>query len=214
MNKKQKSYKQQFKQDFLIAFFITVLFLLGVTVVVVLKQRTATTTPLELVVPYESIQNLESLGPFSVSAQTPFGVYHNGMDFLSQQTMPFHAIADGTVKKIEVLALQPTGNYDVNIEVKINSVYWYNMGFEIVSTKQADLNAQLNAIDVVVGQKIEAGQLVGTLLPKGEGAHVHVSVKTHKKDICFFPLFPKTVQKEMFPKLRIPPGVTRQACYE
>lgn len=90
----------------------------------------------------------------------PYNSYHAGTDFNAGQSTPVHAPADGTVVMAEPLVVR--GNVVVlDHGWGVLTGYWH-----------------LSAIDVVVGQEVRAGDVIGRVGSTGlsTGAHLHWEV--------------------------------------
>ncbi len=168
-----------------------------------------------LAAPYESAQEIRNIWPYSASENTALGKFHNGLDFIVEKDRtPFYAIADGKVEMVELFHNDRNSMDQINIYIAIDSTYGYGMGFEMFGTQKNLGEEQMAELFIEKGQKVKKGDLIGYLLKRGDGAHVHISVKKEGEDFCFFPLFSEEVQKELEPKLMNTSAGPKQACYE
>lgn len=227
MKTKQQKKSSQLLKDVILVFIVVIIGLAIITAVIVAVTRKSeklpatsvvvpvNSGPLGLRAPYESIDDISGIWPYSPSDQTQLGSLHKGLDFIVEKDrVPFYAIADGVVDRLDVSLSQPVGNYQVNVYINVNETYAYGMGFEMFSKKEVDATAQMEAMEIELGQQVKQGQLIGYLLYRGDGAHVHISVRNNREDFCYFSLFPEVTQEEIAAKLRIPGRVTPRVCYE
>ncbi len=143
-------------------------------------------TPAPLVTPYVNESDVASINEaFSAEGSTsPWGFAHGGIDFFPNGNLrPFRAACSGVVDLVQLLQNNVTSNRQVNLRIVCNP-YVSNTGgyfpplaveyvFEPMSAVQADGQAQLDNIVVANGQAVSQGDVVGSLLAIGVGAHVH-----------------------------------------
>lgn len=104
----------------------------------------------------------------------PFGMgwaRHDGLDFVAPPGTGIHATAAG-----KVLHADDLGPYGLTVDIE------HRHGF---STRYA----HLSAIDVAVGEQVEAGQLIGRLGSTGRstGPHLHYEVRVQGRPIAPLP---------------------------
>lgn len=144
--------------------------------------------PLTLILPYADAAQIERIGPkVTQSAAGTAGAppaFHNGVDFVTLvDGVAFRAMSDGVVVRAELFA---GTNQQVNVLVDVGGGYTMVYGFEPMSP--SDGARQLAAIAVAAGQRIAAGDVIGTLIKVGSGAHLHVHMQRSDgtgEPICF-----------------------------
>jgi len=156
------------------------------------KEEQEIGTPPVLEVPYDVAQEA-SIQVDNVFVATdysgggaPFGV-HVGMHFsptaAHNADMPYYAMADGTIAKVE--SLLSGGFYNVNVQLEMSGGVIVVYQFETQSAIPADETAQLAKISVSEGQAVSSGDLIGTLHDAGVPAPImHIGVIQGPDLIC------------------------------
>jgi hypothetical protein len=120
-----------------------------------------------MITPYVSSSDIRSIWLFNNDS-------HRGIDFQpSGNLIPFRAVSSGVIESIELMQLESTSNWQVEVEIKYNSTYSAFYAFEPMTADQADGEIQLTNILFSVGQDVSQGDIIGYLYSAGEGAHVH-----------------------------------------
>jgi hypothetical protein len=120
-----------------------------------------------MITPYVSSSDIRSIWLFDYDS-------HRGIDFQpSGNLIPFRAVSSGVIENIELMQLESTSNWQVEVEIKYNSTYTAYYAFEPMTAVQADGEIQLANISVSVDQAVSQGDIIGYLYSAGEGAHVH-----------------------------------------
>jgi hypothetical protein len=145
-------------------------------------------TPVPLVTPYVNESDMASINEaFSADGSTsPWGFVHDGLDFFPKASLKqFRSACSGTVDLMQLIQNNTTSNWQVNLKIVCNPYvsntggYFQSMAieyvFEPMSTVQSNGQMQLANIVVANGQAIAQGDVVGSLLTVGAGAHVHFS---------------------------------------
>ena len=105
---------------------------------------------------------------YSNPAGTPSGV-HLGIHYSPTPAynadMPYYAMADGKIAKVE--SLISAGTYNVNVQQSMTGGVIVVYQFETQSANAADGTAQLAKIAVSQGQDVARGALIGTLHDAG-----------------------------------------------
>ena len=134
----------------------------------------------------------------TAAKQAAVGRIHNGIDFFPFDDphaiyTPFQAVVSGTIETVEIYENHYDSKifYQVNVSLRYNKEYliWY--AFEPFTNDAADSVTQKNAILVVSGQKVTAGEVIGRLYnPSIDiGAHVHFGVTINHEWVCPEPYF-------------------------
>lgn len=130
----------------------------------------STNTEFSMISPYFDANDMLSVGAF-------FEETHRGLDFATNAELrPFRAAAAGTVDKVELVQLVGTGNWQVEVDIKLDETYTMFYAFEPLTASQADGQTQLDNITVQPGQSVAQGDEIGLLFTAGApdmGAHVH-----------------------------------------
>jgi hypothetical protein len=120
-----------------------------------------------MITPYVSSSDIRSIWLFDSNS-------HRGIDFQpSGNLIPFRAVSSGVIENIELMQLESSSNWQVEVEIKYNSTYTAFYAFEPMTAVQADGEIQLANISVSVGQDVSQNDIIGYLYSAGEGAHVH-----------------------------------------
>jgi len=131
--------------------------------------------PPVLDVPYDVAQetnirvdNVFVAADYSNPGATPSGV-HLGIHYSPTPAydadMPYYAMADGKIAKVE--SLISAGTYNVNVQQSMTGGVVVVYQFETQSANAADETAQLAKIAVSEGQDVPRGALIGTLHDAG-----------------------------------------------
>jgi murein DD-endopeptidase MepM/ murein hydrolase activator NlpD len=132
------------------------------------------------------VDNVFVAANYSNPGGTPFGVHlgiHYSPTAAHNADMPYYAMADGKISKIESLISAGRHNVNVQQEMSGNVIVVYQ--FETESSNAADGMAQLGKIAVSVGQEVARGTLIGTLHDAGAPDPIlHVGVIQGADLIC------------------------------
>jgi hypothetical protein len=146
---------------------------------------------ISMITPYVNETDMRQLQPFSSIENSPWGRAHYGIDFCATGNLkPFQAVCSGLVDKVE-LWLNPRNSYwQVNINIRFNSIYSVHYAFEPMSNVQSDGETQLNNILVSEGQTVSQGDIIGYLYTVDEEyAHVDFGLLKDWVRICPEPYF-------------------------
>lgn len=157
----------------------------------------ATYATISMGTPYVTSTDIASINEaFSSTASAPWGFAHNGIDFPpAANNTPFQAVSSGTVESIDLMQNNVTSNWQVNVRIRFNATYATDHIFEPFTTSLADGQTQRANITLSVGQSVAQGDIIGTLLVVGNGAHVHFGLLQNNTAICpeaFFTAVAKT----------------------
>lgn len=148
-------------------------------------NTTDTTRPI-LVTPYAHQTEMSSINEaYSETTACPWGFVHKGIDFFPVGDLAtFRAASAGTISRLEKFYNSGNGLWQVNLDLKINSMYRLGYAFEPFSSIEAQADTQMASMSVSVGQTVTQGQTLGRLLVRGGGAHVHFGLYRDNADIC------------------------------
>lgn len=147
---------------------------------------TADTTRPTLVTPYQNYSEMNVINEaYSETTACPWGFVHKGIDFFPVGDLAaFQAASAGTIERLEKLHNTGSGIWQVNLDLRINSMYRLGYAFEPFSTLEAHADTQMANMSVSVGQTVSQGQALGRLLVRGGGAHVHFGLYRNNTDAC------------------------------
>lgn len=115
--------------------------------------------------------------PYQGGFRTPQRPTHRGVDMMSYLGTPIHAAAEGTIAEV-VCNIQPGGSCDVPGTPQSRGCGWY---VKVAHPGQvATLYCHmLRRPDVVVGQKVTTGQVIGVIGTSGESSYPHLHFEVH-----------------------------------
>lgn len=147
---------------------------------------TADTTRPEMMTPYQHQSEMDVINEaYSETTACPWGFVHKGIDFFPAGDLAtFRAASSGTIDRLERYHNPVSGTWQVNLDLKINSMYRLGYAFEPFSALEAHADTQMANMSVSVGQAVSQGQALGRLLARGGGAHVHFGLYRNNTDIC------------------------------
>ena len=123
---------------------------------------------------------------YSESANCPWGVPHNGLDYIFYNNSIVIAAAPGLVEEIYIgWQILPYHNiYWVSVQIKFNESVTINYGFEGNSADAAVWSQQEAMLDVEIGDWVAKGDQIGRFLRPTEYDHVHFSIYRYNQAIC------------------------------
>jgi len=126
--------------------------------------------------PYLQSSDITSIPEgFSAVGNAPWGIIHNGIDFLPAKNLTtFRSVSAGVVSDISMWKNEISLKWQVNVRVRFNSTYTLEYIFETFSSNQADGQAQLSYLNISVGKTLAAGDPIGQLFTAGSGSHLHL----------------------------------------
>jgi murein DD-endopeptidase MepM/ murein hydrolase activator NlpD len=163
-----------------------------------LKPWSSTIQPIMTVPPYADQSQMAGLWwPFCDSGSCPWSPptqTHDGIDFTPNQDLAvFQAVAPGVVTYVDPYFNTGNGFWQVNVTVEYahDNIHGLNYAFEPISASEADRDAQLANIDVVVGQVVAPGDVIGRLVQAHPNAHLHFGLFRNWNQVC-----PETVMSD------------------
>ena len=162
------------------------------------------TSPFAIVEPFVSAQDVGDIREaFSASSNAPWGFAHDGVDFFpAADLMPVQAAAAGRVEFVNQMANNVTGNWQVNVRVRYDATDAVEYVFEPFSRSEEAAQAQRSQIAVQSGQQLSARQLVGRIVIRGEGAHLHFGIAHGAGFVCPEPFFTPDARTAVLAVLR------------
>jgi murein DD-endopeptidase MepM/ murein hydrolase activator NlpD len=134
--------------------------------------------PLEF--PFQNWSQVTRLAAFGVpnwSGSEP----HSGIDLIVESPALIVSPTAGTISEIKTKENQyshPAGQLILGIDIYINRKRTVSLGFEPGTTATALKSQQVAAIQVRKGDRVQAGQVIGTLLVGEQGySHIHYSLQ-------------------------------------
>lgn len=123
---------------------------------------------------------------YSESANCPWGVTHNGLDYIFYNNSIVIAAAPGLVEEIYIgWQILPYNNiYWVSVQIKFNESVTIIYGFEGNSADAAVWSQQEVMFDVEIGDWVAKGDQIGRFLRPTEYDHVHFSIYRYNQAIC------------------------------
>ncbi len=116
-----------------------------------------------------------SPGGFSAVGNAPWGIIHNGIDFLPAKNLTaFRSVSTGVVSDISMWKNDISLKWQVNVRIRFNSTYTLEYIFETFSANQADGQGQLSYLNISVGKTLLSGDPIGQLFTAGAGSHLHL----------------------------------------
>ena len=133
------------------------------------------------------VSSLSSLARLNNYVQRSNGSFiHNGFDFNTTQNLNVLAAAAGTVTLVERKLNTTSNNYQFNVRVRINDRYLNEYVFEPFTQVSSEADVQSAHINLVTGQHLAVGDVMGTVIPFASdgSAHVHFGVLDDDQASC------------------------------
>ena len=167
-----------------------------------LRAWSSTTQSILDLPPYADQSEIAGLlWPFCDSSDCPSPLQtHDGLDFTPNQNLAvFHAAAPGVVTNVDPYFNPGNGYWQVNVAVDYayDHTHGLNYAFEPMSASTSDRDAQLAEIDVVVGQAVALGDVIGRLVVVGAHAHLHFGLFEDWDQVCPEPFMSDAVRTEL-----------------
>ncbi len=126
----------------------------------------------------------------------PWGFEHEGLDFIiAGGGARVLAPAEGAVEQIELYQNPRNGQWQVNLRVRFNPRFAYDVLFEPRAPSQSVIADQRAAIPLLEGQRVTKGQLLGRILDLSRGDRsagepgIHFDVWRDESNVCPEPYF-------------------------
>ena len=176
-----------------------------------LRGWSSTTQSILDLPPYADPSEIAGLfWPYCDSGSCPSPLQaHDGLDFTPNQNLAvMHAAAPGVVTNVDPYFNPGNGFWQVNVAVAYahDHTHGLNYAFEPMGDSEADRDAQLAEIDVVVGQTVALGDVIGRLVVVGAHAHLHFGLFEDFDQVCPEPFMSDAVRKELTDLIQSEPG--------
>ncbi len=176
-----------------------------------LRAWSSTTQSILDLPPYADQSEIAGLfWPFCDSGNCPSPLLtHDGLDFTPNKNLAvFHAAAPGVVTHVDPYFNPGNGYWQVNVAVDYlyDQTHGLNYAFEPMGESTADRDAQLAEIDVVVGQAVALGDVIGRLVVVGAHAHLHFGLFEDWGQVCPAPFMSDGVRTELRELIQSEPG--------
>ena len=131
--------------------------------------------------------NVTRLGAYNTPDWGELGIFHNGIDLIINGPTEVISPCFGVVNRIWYNINPYTGDGEVamiHVSIMINYRWSLKLVFEPWANTTEIREQQLAAIIVKAGDKVEPGDLIGTLLNNYEYPHLHYMVMYNGDDVC------------------------------
>ena len=122
------------------------------------------------------------------------GDFHNGIDFGCNISVNIIAWCDLIVEDISTFYNDKGGHWQTNVGLKFNERFNFVCAFEPWALNETYANLQRDAINVVVGETISRGEVLGTLLYQGSGTHIHFGMYDGNDPVCAYHYYSETAK--------------------
>ncbi|MFW9923210.1 MAG: hypothetical protein ACFFDW_08000 [Candidatus Thorarchaeota archaeon] len=146
---------------------------------------------------------------------TPWGSFHNGIDFGCNATVEILAPCDLRMTGIRtwMYSTDPPDRWQTSVQFRTTWGFELSIAFESWALNETFAEIQREAVPLTINQMVSRGEVLGTLLYHGDGCHIHFMVKYKGIAICPYPLFSPTA-KALFDPLFAICGVGGIPCNE
>lgn len=136
------------------------------------------------------VANLSVIHIIGGYGYTPWGTFHNGIDFGCNASVNILAPCNVRVSYIETWLYSPeNGLWQTEVHFATTWNYEFCLTFESWAENETYANLQREQVLLEVNQKVSRGTVLGTLLYHGEGCHIHFGMKYKGEGICPYLLF-------------------------
>jgi hypothetical protein len=136
--------------------------------------------------PFTDSSHLEGIQGFGQINPT---YYHNGIDFMFNDTTQILAAYGGSILEVKFWYNDKGGHWQTNVRIQLNTQWTQESVFESWAVNQTDGQLQADAILVKAGDKVQQGQALGNLLHHGTGCHVHFGLLSNNNAVCPYTYF-------------------------
>ncbi|MFX1535447.1 MAG: hypothetical protein ACFFDI_14575 [Promethearchaeota archaeon] len=142
-----------------------------------------------IITPYTYEENVTACGAYSDTEDCPWEFIHQGFDIMTFNNTPFQAVADCNLTEKDKFYNTGNGKWQANLRLDYNSDVWFRYAFEPFSANESHIDQQLAMIPHTEGTQLKQGDVIGTLLTVGAGAHVCWSIQIYDISVCPAPYF-------------------------
>ncbi|MHA1125134.1 MAG: M23 family metallopeptidase [Candidatus Heimdallarchaeota archaeon] len=139
--------------------------------------------PPTLEFPIADPMNITKLAAYNTPDWGEPGLFHNGIDLKIENATNIISPCYGIVLNIRTSINPYKGHIMISVNIMVNYGWSVGLGFEPYSNDTVFHELQLSLIVVKAGQRLQPGDLVGTLLNGGEYPHLHYMVNHNFNDV-------------------------------
>ncbi len=161
--------------------------------------------------PVENTNVIHILGGYG---NTPYGFWHNGIDFGCNDSVNILAPCNLRLIGIKtwMYATDPD-RWQTSVRFTINWAYSLEIAFESWALNETFADIQREAITLKVNQIVAQGEMLGELLYHGDGTHIHFMIRYKGDAVCPYNFFSESA-KNLFDSLWVTCGVGGIPCNE
>ncbi|MBD3407536.1 MAG: peptidoglycan DD-metalloendopeptidase family protein [Candidatus Lokiarchaeota archaeon] len=151
-------------------------------------MSTSDAEPPTLEFPIAEPENIEKLSAYHTPDWGEPGIYHNGIDLITSDNVTIISPTAGTViAKTEHINTYG-GNMLFTISIEYNWAWQIDLVLEPDFYDDTNNSLQTSMIEVEVGQSVETGDEIGTLLYNGPSyhSHLHYMLRVQGTDVCAY----------------------------
>lgn len=175
MNKKRKA----------VLAFPIIAILIGVGYLFILGIPIGFATP-TLEFPILETHRIERLSAYHTPNWGEPGVFHNGIDLVISDDVTVVSPVRGTVLWMSENINPYAGNVLFDITIAVNLGWYISLVLEPGFMDATNNSLQSNMIDAEVGQRVEPGDELGTLLFSGNYPHLHYMLSSFGSNVCAY----------------------------
>jgi len=128
---------------------------------------------------------------------------HNGLDFNVNASTPIIAPCGMFVTEVRCWYNAKGGHWQTNIRAQMSFTWMLEIAFESWATDEPAARIQQQVIVAKPWTRIAEGELLGTLLCEGDGAHIHFMIKEYEIAICPLSYFTSSAQASLTSALAV-----------
>lgn len=136
--------------------------------------------------PMENISTVVGMSAYNTPDWGEPGIFHNGLDLEISAPTPLVSPCFGVIERIWYNINPYTGGEVamIHVSIRVNYVWSVKLVFEPWANTTEIREQQLEAIVVKKGDRVQPGDLIGTLLYNYEYPHLHYMIMKNSKDVC------------------------------
>ncbi|MHA1738745.1 MAG: M23 family metallopeptidase [Candidatus Heimdallarchaeota archaeon] len=133
--------------------------------------------------PIAEPMNITSLAAYNTPNWGDPGLFHNGIDLKIENATDIISPCHGIVLNIHSSVNPYKGHIMISVNIIVNLGWTVGLVFEPYANETDFHELQLSLIVVKAGQRVQPGDLIGTLLNGGEYPHLHYMVNQRFSDV-------------------------------
>ncbi|MFX0054306.1 MAG: M23 family metallopeptidase [Promethearchaeota archaeon] len=141
------------------------------------------------------------------------GVFHNGIDLVISDDVTIVSPVRGTVVAMSENINPYAGNVLFDVAISVNWGWEVKLVLEPGFLDSVNNSLQSTMIDATVGQQVEPGDILGTLLFSDNYPHLHYMLFSFGSDVCAYN-YSTTEAKSTFESIAVRSGSTILYPYE